>query len=136
MREVIESRFTGRPPLFPERDITTEQVVAQARTEYERLHDLPHSDPDERERYLSGACPGQPGGTAAEAGDGRMVCRLVLAHRRGIACGMSPRRLTFHRAVRTGGDDHRAVGIATSSSSIGNSSSPTCSRPSGAGSMP
>jgi methylase of polypeptide subunit release factors len=51
MREVIESRFQKLPSLFPDEHTTTDQVVAEARTEYERLHDLPITDPDERERY-------------------------------------------------------------------------------------
>jgi hypothetical protein len=51
MRQVIESRFQKLPSLFPDDHTTTDQVVAEARTEYERLHDLPISDPDEREEY-------------------------------------------------------------------------------------
>jgi hypothetical protein len=51
MREVIESRFQKLPSLFPDEHTTTDQVVADARTEYEGLHKLPISDPDERERY-------------------------------------------------------------------------------------
>ena len=31
--------------------LTTESVVTSARTEYEKLHELPVTDPDERERY-------------------------------------------------------------------------------------
>lgn len=51
MREVIESRFSQQAHLFPDEKTTTENVVALARAEYEKLHDLPISDPDERERY-------------------------------------------------------------------------------------
>jgi hypothetical protein len=51
MREVIESRFQKLPSLFPDEHTTTDQVVAEARTEYERLHELPIFDPDEREEY-------------------------------------------------------------------------------------
>ncbi len=51
MRQVIESRFQKLPSLFPDEHTTTDQVVAEARTEYERLHDLPIFDPDEREEY-------------------------------------------------------------------------------------
>jgi hypothetical protein len=51
MREVIESRFQRIPSLFPDEHTTTDQVVAEARAEYERLHDIPITDPDERERY-------------------------------------------------------------------------------------
>ena len=51
MREVIDNRFSQQPQLFPEAQTTTESVVAQARDEYERLHDLSITDPDELERY-------------------------------------------------------------------------------------
>lgn len=51
MREVIESRFSTQAHLFPDDKTTTESVVAQARAEYEQLHDLPIGDPDERERF-------------------------------------------------------------------------------------
>jgi hypothetical protein len=51
MRQVIESRFQRLPSLFPDEHTTTDQVVAEARTEYERLHELPIFDPDEREEY-------------------------------------------------------------------------------------
>ena len=51
MREVIESRFSKQTELFPERHVTADQVVAEARSEYEKLHSLPIADPDERERY-------------------------------------------------------------------------------------
>jgi hypothetical protein len=61
MREVIEGRFKGQPPLFPEMAVTTETVVAQARAEYEGLHDLPpHIDPDERERIYREQVLGSP----------------------------------------------------------------------------
>jgi hypothetical protein len=51
MRKVIEGRFQGQPQLFEDDTATPDSVVAQERTEYERLHDLPVDDPDERERY-------------------------------------------------------------------------------------
>jgi hypothetical protein len=51
MREVIESKFSNQPGLFPEEQTTTEQVVAEARKEYEKLHTLPIAEPDERERF-------------------------------------------------------------------------------------
>ncbi|HBO46119.1 MAG TPA: hypothetical protein DD670_19785 [Planctomycetaceae bacterium] len=51
MREVIESRFSQQAPLFPDMKVTTETVVAEARAEYERVHDLPATDLDEREFY-------------------------------------------------------------------------------------
>ncbi len=51
MRRVIESKFSDQAPLFPDRNLTTESVVTEARAEYEKLHDLPVGDPDERERY-------------------------------------------------------------------------------------
>ncbi len=51
MREVIESRFSKQSELFPEQHVTADQVVAKARSEYEKLHSLPIADPDERERF-------------------------------------------------------------------------------------
>ena len=51
MREVIESRFSKQTELFPEQHVTADQVVAEARSEYETLHSLPIADPDERERF-------------------------------------------------------------------------------------
>ncbi|MGH7169648.1 MAG: hypothetical protein ACRELG_05145, partial [Gemmataceae bacterium] len=39
MRQVIESRFQGQPNLFEDERTTPESVVAQERSEYERLHD-------------------------------------------------------------------------------------------------
>jgi hypothetical protein len=51
MRQVIESKFSNQAPLFPDIQVTTESVVTEARAEYEKLHDLPVGDPDERERY-------------------------------------------------------------------------------------
>ena len=51
MREVIESRFNKNPSLFPELKTTANQVVADARLEYEHLHNLPIGDPDQRERF-------------------------------------------------------------------------------------
>jgi len=51
MREVIESRFDKNPLLFPKTKTTTNQVIAEARLEYEKLHNLPIGDPDQRERF-------------------------------------------------------------------------------------
>ena len=51
MRGVIESRFSKQIELFPEQHVTADQVVAEARSEYEKLHSLPVADPDERERF-------------------------------------------------------------------------------------
>lgn len=51
MRQVIEAKFNNAPRLFPTTDITTESVVTNARAEYEKVHELPLSDPDEREQY-------------------------------------------------------------------------------------
>jgi hypothetical protein len=51
MREVIESRFSQQSPLFPDMKVTTESVVTEARADYEKLHDLPVADPDQRECY-------------------------------------------------------------------------------------
>ncbi len=61
MRELIQGRFSGQPPLFPEMQVTTEGVVAETRAEYEALHDLPpHTDPDEREQFYREHILGSP----------------------------------------------------------------------------
>jgi hypothetical protein len=51
MRQVIESTFSHQVRLFPDAQTTTETVITEARKEYERLHDMPVSDPDQRETY-------------------------------------------------------------------------------------
>jgi hypothetical protein len=51
MRKVIDSNFSKQMRLFGDEETTTESVVAEARAEYEKVHDLPLTDPDERERY-------------------------------------------------------------------------------------
>jgi hypothetical protein len=51
MRQLIERRFQGVRSLFEDKEATPESVVEEERTQYERLHDLPIADPDERERY-------------------------------------------------------------------------------------
>ena len=61
--------------------ITTPQVVDQLRSEYERLHDLPPDlDPEVREAYYRDHIVANPARQRAQGGDGRVVCRLVLAH--------------------------------------------------------
>ena len=86
MRQVIESQFQGPVrSLFEDRQAPPNQVVAQARSEYERLHDLPIHDPDEQEQYYRETRRRQSVARTPEAGDGRVVCRLVLADRREAA---------------------------------------------------
>jgi hypothetical protein len=51
MRSLIERRFQGVRSLFEDQEETPEGVVEEERTEYERLHDLPMADSDERETY-------------------------------------------------------------------------------------
>jgi hypothetical protein len=51
MRSLIERRFQGVRSLFEDQEATPEGVVEEERTEYERLHDLPMADSDERETY-------------------------------------------------------------------------------------
>ena len=83
----------GQPPLFPEMETDDRSGRRQGPS---RVRDASTTcrchDPDERERYLPGARPGQPGPAAAQAGDGRVVRRLVLADGRGVAAITSPRR--------------------------------------------
>src|SRR5262249_24742452 len=51
MRRIIESKFSQQPPLFPNSKITTDSVVREARAEYEKLHDSPVTNPEEREQW-------------------------------------------------------------------------------------
>lgn len=54
MRAVIEdiqNATNKTPTLFNYQQLATEKVIAQARADYEKLHDLPAHDPDEREAY-------------------------------------------------------------------------------------
>ena len=83
MRELIESRFSNQPPLMPDLRVTTENLVAQVRADYERLHDMPAHDADERERYYREHVLDSKPLRQLREGHERMVCRLVLASRRG-----------------------------------------------------
>ena len=120
-------RRAGPPPI---------RSLPRLRDEYEKLHELPIGDPDERERFYR-EHRGERARSAAEAGDGRVVCRLVLADRRGVACAR-PHAAEFPR--RTVASRHwpssSQLGSGPRSSSTGNWNSPMCSRPSGAGSTP
>jgi hypothetical protein len=54
MREVLQAHRDAKQgfrSLFLDMPISMEQIVADIRAEYERLHELPVTDPDERERY-------------------------------------------------------------------------------------
>ncbi len=51
MRDIIEAEFRGVRNLFSDKRTTKEQVISDARSEYERLHELPVQAPEERERY-------------------------------------------------------------------------------------
>ncbi|WLD13100.1 Eco57I restriction-modification methylase domain-containing protein [Planctellipticum variicoloris] len=51
MRQVIEAKFGNAPRLFATATDTSESVITETRAEYEHVHDLESSDPDERERY-------------------------------------------------------------------------------------
>lgn len=51
MRALIERRFQGVRSFFDDQEATPEGVVEEERSEYERLHDLPMAEPDERETY-------------------------------------------------------------------------------------
>jgi hypothetical protein len=51
MRQVIERQFQGQRLLFGDSDNTPDKVVADARAEFEKLHELPINDPDEQEGY-------------------------------------------------------------------------------------
>jgi hypothetical protein len=51
MRQVIESQFQGIKTFFDDQQTTPEIVVAKERIDYEQLHNISISDPDEREEY-------------------------------------------------------------------------------------
>ena len=51
MREVIEGRFQRPACLFSDDRTTTDRSSPRPAADYERLHDLPTTDPDEREQY-------------------------------------------------------------------------------------
>ncbi len=76
MRRLIDSQFLGVRNLVEDARATPESVVAQERAEYERLHDLPIAEADERERYYRDKVERSPSLAYPQAGDGRMVCDL------------------------------------------------------------
>jgi hypothetical protein len=51
MRTLIERRVQSVRSMFEDPEATPERVVEAERTEYERLHDLPMAEADERESY-------------------------------------------------------------------------------------
>jgi hypothetical protein len=51
MRALIDGRFRGQKNLFTNDATTTEKVVTAARRDYEKLHDLPGHEAEEREQY-------------------------------------------------------------------------------------
>jgi hypothetical protein len=96
MRQVIESRFSQQPRLFPGETTTTEGVVALARTEYEQLHDMPIGDPDERERfYREHIERSQPLCTLTAAMD--EWCAVWFWHTDEESLRYAPTPLTFHK---------------------------------------
>ena len=70
MRQVIESKFSNQSPLFPDEAGHDRDVVAEARAEYEKLHDLPITDPDQREGYYREHIEGSPSDPHVQGGDG------------------------------------------------------------------
>src|SRR5262249_1206639 len=50
MRAIIEGRFQGQKNFFSDDHTTTEKVITDARCDYEKVHDVPGHDADERER--------------------------------------------------------------------------------------
>ena len=134
MRQVIESQFSQQPRLFPDEATTTESVVAQARTEYEQLHDLPIGDPDERERfYREHVERSQPLCTLKAAMD--EWCAVWFWPTDEESLGHVPTPLTFHKPsvekdaiVEQSGDGSEVL-------PLGDWNSPMCSRRSAAASM-
>ncbi len=96
MREVIEGRFSQQPHLFPDETTTTESVVTLARAEYEQLHDLPITDPDERERFYREHIEGsQPLRTLQAAMD--EWCAIWFWPTDEESLAQAPTPLTFHK---------------------------------------
>jgi hypothetical protein len=96
MRQVIESRFSQQPHLFPDDTTTTESVVALARAEYEKLHDFPISDPDERERYYrENIEESKPLRTLKAAMD--EWCAVWFWPTDEVSLRLTPTPLTFHK---------------------------------------
>ncbi|MHB1427044.1 MAG: Eco57I restriction-modification methylase domain-containing protein [Gemmataceae bacterium] len=60
MRTLIESQFRGQASMFEDQAVTTDKVVASARSEYECVHNLPIHDTDEREQYYREHVEGSP----------------------------------------------------------------------------
>lgn len=61
MRALIERRFLGQSSLLEDEQATPETVVADARSEYEKLHDFPpDADPEVREQFFRDKIEGSP----------------------------------------------------------------------------
>lgn len=96
MREVIQSKFSKQAALFPETKATTETVIAEARKQYERLHDLPIADPDQREAYYRDHIEqSKPVRTLQAAMD--EWCSVWFWPSDGEALSHVPTPLTFHQ---------------------------------------
>ena len=93
MRAVIESQFQGQASMFEDQAATTDQVVADGSQRIRDACTTCRSTTRMSESSITGnTSKRSPAAATTEAGDGRMVCRLVLADRRGVDWHMSRRR--------------------------------------------
>ena len=51
MRQLIESKFSQQPSLFPDTTTTAGDIVAAARVQYERLHEMSNIEPEKKEDF-------------------------------------------------------------------------------------
>jgi len=98
MRAVIESQFRGQSSLFDDKAVTTDQVLATARSEYECLHNLPINDPDERERFYREHVERSPALQQLKLGMDEW-CALWFWPTDPAALALVPTPQTFHKAL-------------------------------------
>ena len=97
MRAVIENQFRGQASMFEDQAVTTDQVVASARSEYECLHNLPIHDTDEREQYYREHVEGSPALQQLKQGMDEW-CALWFWPANPASMAHVPTPQTFHKA--------------------------------------
>ena len=97
MRAVIDSQFRGQASMFEDQAVTTDQVVASARKEYECLHNLPIHDTDEREQYYREHVEGSPALQQLKQGMDEW-CALWFWPTNPASMALVPTPQTFHKA--------------------------------------
>ena len=100
------------PPLFPEmKSHDPKPWSPSLAAEYERLHDLRPITIPTSESGTTGTHPRAVRALpAAQGGDGRVVCRLVLAHGRGVTAARPDAAELPRRALESG--RHRSSDLA------------------------